>query len=127
MAEGKVRCGLAGGVEPVGVGERVRVVVGGAVVEQDQVPGPDPGAADLEVFAGVAGDPATALARRPQQFLHRGGDQGGIVSQGLPLPRMGEQHQRAHADRSDRRLVPGEQHEHGQHRDLVLVGPAGSP
>ena len=56
-----------------------------------------------------------------QYLLHYGGDPIRIVDQGLLLAWIGQQAQRAHADRHHRGLMTGEQQAHRQHRDLVIT------
>src|SRR6266567_275210 len=73
VAEGEVGGGLAGDVEPVRITEDGLVVVGRAVVQQDEVPGTDRDPADLQIGPRVPGD--AAAARCPQHLLHHVGDQ----------------------------------------------------
>ncbi|MDX8056303.1 hypothetical protein SK571_43600 [Lentzea sp. BCCO 10_0798] len=110
---------LAGDVDAVGLGEDGRIVVGGADVEQHEVAGADPDAVALQVGAGIAGHPATAFARRTKDFFDGVRDEAGLVVQGVPLTRVGQQEQRAHADLDHGRLVAAEQQRHGEHGGLL--------
>ena len=89
----KARCEREFGrdeVEPVGVGERRRVAIGGRERDDDEVALPDRGARQLHIGRRVAVDPP-GRRLQAERFLHGVGDQRAIGTYGGHLVGLAEQ------------------------------------
>ncbi len=121
VSQGEVPGGVAGEVEPVGLGEAARVPVGGGQGQQHGLPRGHGDAADGEVLDGEAPDGQRHRAVVAGQFLHRPVQQLRIRPQRGQLRGMGEQRGDGVADEMDGVLVSGDEDEEGQGHQLVLA------
>ena len=116
--EREVSIGLASEVELVRPLEPLRIAVGAAVQEPHHVAARELHAAMLKVLEHEA---VKELQRRvvAEQFLDRGGDQGGLVSQSCHLRGIAQEREQAVAGAVDRRLVPGIEQQHAGRDELI--------
>ena len=110
-------------VESVGVGEAVRVAVGGGRGHPDRLAGGDGDPADGHVLDGEAPDGEQGGAFVAQELLDRGGQLRQVLAQGGQLLGVLQQSEHGVADELHRVLVTGEEDEEGEGHQFVLAEP----